>query len=111
MGHYDFSGTVRCVLSRRNGGRTLSSALCGRAHLLSIADPCHLLRRSLKFTRKLGERISGGEDYALSEMMGRVALSRAFYAPFVDLSPGMVSLDDCDSLRTHSKTRRLDTGK
>ena len=89
----------------------MSIALRGRAHLPSFAGPCHLVRRSLKFTRKLVERISGGEDHALSEMIGRVALLRAFCSPFVDLSPGMVSLDDCDSLRTRSKTRRMVTGK
>ena len=48
----------------------------------------------------------GGEEYASSEMIDHVALSREFYAPFVDLLPGMVSVAERESLFTHIKTKR-----
>ena len=40
-----------------------------------------------------------------------MALLRDFYAPFAHLSPGMVGMEDCESLFTHLKNRKMVTEK
>ena len=40
-----------------------------------------------------------------------MALIREFYTPFVGLSPGMVGLEDCESLFSHLRTKRMITEK
>ena len=69
----------------------------------SLNGPCHVLRRTSKFTRKLVESSLGGEVY--------MALLREFYTPFAKVSPSMVGLVDCESLFTHLKNRKMFTEK
>ena len=40
-----------------------------------------------------------------------MALLREFYTPFEGLSPGMVGLEDCESLFSHLRTKRMITEK
>ena len=77
----------------------------------SLSGPCHVLQWTSKFTRKLVKSSLGGEVYAFSEMVDHMALIREFYTPFVGLSPGMVGLEDCESLFSHLRTKRMITEK
>ena len=77
----------------------------------SLSGPCHVLRWTSKFTRKLVRSSLGGEAYAFSEMVDHMALIREFYTPFVGLSPGMVGLEDCESLFSHLRTKKMITEK
>ena len=49
--------------------------------------------------------------YAFSEMIDHMALLREFYAPFSRISPGMVGMEDCESLFAHLKNRKMITEK
>ena len=40
-----------------------------------------------------------------------MALLREFYAPISRLSPGLVGMEDCESLFTHLKNSKMITGK
>ena len=51
----------------------------------------------------------GGGEYAFREVLSRAALLRESCAPFVDLLPGMVGLEDCERLPTDLKTKRTVT--
>ena len=53
----------------------------------------------------------GGEGYAFSEMIDHMALLREFYAPFSRMSPGLVGMEDCESLFTHLENREMITGE
>ena len=77
----------------------------------SLSGPCHVLQWTSKFTRKLVKSSLGGEVYAFSEMVDHMALIREFYTPFVGLSPGMVGLEDCESLFSHLRTKKMITEK
>ena len=39
--------------------------------------------------------------WAIGDMMDHMALLREFFAPFLDLSPRMAGLEDCESLFAH----------
>ena len=77
----------------------------------SLSGPCYVLRWTSKFTRKLVKSSLGGEAYAFSEMIDHMALLREFYAPFSRISPGMVGMEDCESLFTHLKNRKMAAGE
>ena len=49
--------------------------------------------------------------YALSEMVDHASMRRAFYVHFLDLAPGMVGLEDPESLVTHPKDKKISTEK
>ena len=49
----------------------------------------------------------GGEAYAFSEMLGHMSMLREFYGSFADWYPGMVGLEDCESLLTRLKKNIL----
>ena len=66
-----------------------------------------MLQWTSKFTRRLVKGSPGGEVYASSEMSGHMALLREFYAPFSRMSPGLVGMEDCKSLFTHLKNRKM----
>ena len=70
-----------------------------------------MLQWASKFTREPVESSLGGEVYAFSEMIDHKALLREFYAPFSRISPGKVGMEDCESLFTHLKNRKMATGK
>ena len=53
----------------------------------------------------------GGEAYAFSETIGHMALLREFYVLFSGVSPGMAGMEDCESLFTRLKTKKLLTEK
>ena len=44
-------------------------------------------------------------------MVDHMALIREFYTPSVGLSPGMVGLEDCESLFNHLRTKKMITEK
>ena len=64
-------------------------------------------QRFRKFVWKSARSSLGGEASAFREMVARASLLREFYEPFVDMSPGIVGVEDCESLFTH--LRRKDT--
>ena len=47
----------------------------------------------------LAESSLGGEVYATSEMVANMPLLRDFYGPFVDVSPGMLGLEEKEGHR------------
>ena len=49
----------------------------------------------------------GGEVYRLSEMVGHMLLLEDSYGPFGGVNPGAVGLEDCGSLFTHLKTKKM----
>ena len=53
----------------------------------------------------------GGEFYAISEMIDNMALLREFFAPFSRTSPGLVGMEDCQSLFAHLENRKMVTVK
>ena len=53
----------------------------------------------------------GGEVYALSEMLDRMSMLRESYGHFTDLRPGMVGLEDRESLFKHLKKHKLNAEK
>ena len=77
----------------------------------SLTGPCHVLQWTSKFTRKLVKSSLGGEVYAFSEMIDHMALLREFYAPFSHISSGLVGTEDCESLFTHLKNKKMITEK
>ena len=80
----------------------MSTDLCG---------PCHIIQWTSKFTRKLVKSSLGGEVYAFSEMLDYMAMLREFYGNFSGLRPGLVGLEDCESLFTHLKKSKMVTEK
>ena len=58
---------------------------------------------------------SGGvapyERPAFSEMLDHMTLLKEFYSPFSRISPGLVGMEDCESLFTHLKNRKMITEK
>ena len=58
-----------------------------------------------KFTEKPVKSSLGGWVYAFSGMVDRAALLREFSANFADVSPGMVRMEDCESLFSHLHER------
>ena len=68
-------------------------------------SPGRIPRRAPNFTRKLVKSGFGGEVYAFSVMVGRMAAPREYPPPFVDLSPGMVRLGRCECLVTRLQDR------
>ena len=83
----------------------------GKCRLGYLIGPCRVSQWTSKFTHKLAKGSLGGEVFAFSEMIGHMALLREFYAPFPRISPGMVSMEDRESLCTHFKNREMVTGK
>ena len=77
----------------------------------SLSGSCHVLQWTSNFTRKLVESSQGGEVYAFSEMIDHMALLREFYAPFSLMPPGLVGMEDCESLFTHLKNKKMVTEK
>ena len=72
----------------------------------SLAGPCHILQWTSKLTRKLARSSLGGEVYALCEIDDRMTPIRDFFGPLEGLAPGMVGLEDCESLLTHLRTKK-----
>ena len=74
-----------------------------------LSGPCHVFQWASKFTRKLVKSSLWGGVYAFSEMIDHMALLREFYAPFSRISPGMVGMEDYESLFTQLKNRKMAT--
>ena len=73
----------------------------------SSTGPCQGLQWPSKFTRKLVKSSLGGEASALSEMAVHMSSLRELLAPLGVLNPGIVGLEDCESLLTHPKTKKM----
>ena len=76
------------------GGRCRPGYLVG-GRLSALQGLCRMSSWSSKFTRKTAVISLGGEVYAFSDMA----------VPFVDVLPGMVGLEACDSLRRFPSTQ------
>ena len=77
----------------------------------TLKGPCRISRRQFKFVRKMVGISLGGEVYALSEMAGHMLLLKDFRGPSAGLNPGVAGLEDCGSLGTHLKTKKVATEK
>ena len=55
--------------------------------------------------RKMAKSGLEGEVYALSEMFDHISLLREFDEAYVNYSPGMVGIEDCESLCTHLRDK------
>ena len=98
--HADQSTTGKCRLGYVIG--LMSSTLRG---------PRHIIQWTSKFTRKLAKCSLGGEVYAFSEMAGRIPILRGFYAHCMDIRQGMACLQDCESVFTRLKNKKIIAGK
>ena len=49
--------------------------------------------------------------YAFREMVDHMSMLRELFKRFLDLSPGIVGLEDCESLFAHLKNRQIFTEK
>ena len=67
----------------------------------TLKGPRHILQWTSKLTRKLATRSPGGEVYSCSEIADHISPLREFYEPFAVMSPGMIGLEDFESLFTH----------
>ena len=74
---------------------------------LTLTGPRPVSQWPSKFTRRLVRSRSGGEVYALSEMVDHMTLPRDFYGPCGGLDPGMVGLEDCGSPCSRLKTKKV----
>ena len=77
----------------------------------NLGGPCHLLQWTSKLTRRLVKSSLGGEVYAFSEMLDHMSMLREFYGHFAGSKPGMIGLEDCESLFTHLKKSKSITEK
>ena len=55
----------------------------------------------------MAESTLGGEVFALSEMVNHTLLLKDCFSPFAGLNQGVVGLEDCGSLVSHLKTKRM----
>ena len=67
----------------------------------TLRGPRQITKWTSKLTRRLDESSLGGEVYAFSEMIDHVSMLREFYGHFIDLTPGVVGMEDGESLFTH----------
>ena len=111
-------GGTRTLVGRPDAayGDLSQNGRCRLGYVIGITSssptgPCHLLMWTSKFTRKLAESSVGGAVYAFSEMIDHMALLRAFFSPFEELTSGMLGLEDCESLASHVKNREMIAGK
>ena len=77
----------------------------------NLTGPCHIIQWTSKFTTKLVKSSLGGEVYAFSEMLDHMSMLREFYGHFAGPKPGMIGLEDCESLFTHLKKSKSITEK
>ena len=63
------------------------------------------------FIRKLVKSSLGGEVYAFTGMLDHMSMLRELYGRFLDPYPGMVDLEDSESLSTNLKHARAIEGK
>ena len=73
--------------------------------------PCLVSQWVSKFTRKSVESSLGGVVHALGEMADHISSMRDIYAPFQGLNPGMMGLEDCESLFANLKAKKMIAGK
>ena len=72
----------------------------------NLCGPRHIIHWMSKLTRRLDKSNLGGEVYALSEMVDHMSMLRESSGHFVDLCPGMVGAQDCESLFALLKRKR-----
>ena len=77
----------------------------------NLCGPCHIIQWASKFARKLVKSSLGGEVYAFSEMLDHMSMLREFFGHFSGLSPGLVGLEDCESLFAELKKSKMITEK
>ena len=72
----------------------------------TLRGQCRIIQWASKFTRKLAEGSLGGEVYAFSEMSDHMSMLREFDKHFLDMSPGKVGFEDCESLFTQLANKK-----
>ena len=77
----------------------------------ALQSPRHLLRWKSTFTKKLVTSSLGGEACAFTSMVDRMALLCEFFAPFVNLSPGMEGMEDYESLSPRLRRKKTIAGR
>ena len=97
-------------------GNTTCMGKCRLGYVIGVmpsnlTGPCHIIQWTSKFTRKLVKSSLGGEVYAFSEMLDHMSMLREFYGHFAGSKPGMIGLEDCESLFTHLKKSKIITEK
>ena len=105
------SAMVRCCIwGQSTAGKCQLGYVIG---LMSstLKGPCHVRQRASKFARKMVKSSVGREVYALSEMVDHMLLLEDFRGPFGRINPGEVGLEDCESLFTHLKTKKMAADK
>ena len=73
----------------------------------TLKGPCRVPPWTSKFTRQVAKSSPGSEVYALSEMVDHMLLLVDTFGPFEGSNPGVVGLEDCESLFTHPKTKKM----
>ena len=74
--------------------------LCDRIHVVDFEGPAPHFTADVEIYRE-----------ALGEMVDHVLLLQEFYGPSGDMNPGLVGLEDCESLSAQLKTKRMVTEK
>ena len=91
--------------------REMSFWLRGRIDVLQSQRPSSPREWTSDFTRKLEKGSLGGEVYASSKTVGPAALKREFRHLFANLSPGVIDLEDYESLLTRLRKKETDAEK
>ena len=73
----------------------------------SLKGPRRVFQRTSKCPREKVKSSIGIEVYALSEMVDHMPLSKDFCGPFWGMGPGLGALEDCGSLFSHFKTKKM----
>ena len=73
----------------------------------SLTGPSRILQRASKFTKKTVRSNPGGEVYAPTVTVDRTLFLKDLFGPFEDINPGVAGLEDCESLLTHLKTKKM----
>ena len=77
----------------------------------TLRGPCRIIQWTSEFNRRMVKSSLGGESYAFSEIMDHMSTLREFYGRFLDIRPRMVGFEDCESLFTHLKNKKVITEK
>ena len=97
-------------------GDQSSFGKCHLGYVIGLASstlrkPCHIVQWESELSRKLVGSSLGGDVYAFTEMLGQMSMLREFYGNFAGSKPGMIGLEDCESLFTHLKKSKSITEK
>ena len=72
----------------------------------TLSGPRNFLQWAPKFARKLVKTSLDGEEYAPSDMIGRMSFMSESYGTSADLSPGVIGLEDYGGHPTRQENKR-----